>query len=410
MNIAIFSHYFTPEIGAPSARIHDMARHWIAMGHEVQVITGFPNHPTGHIYPGHRAGRYAVDIIDGITVHRNWTYITPNRGFIKKSVGHITLWVSSRILSLPRMKRPDVVIGTSPTFFAAMSAAAAAKRFRVPFVMEVRDLWPACFVDLGVIRNPNVIRLLEMWELSLYRKANHIVTVTSAFKDDLVRRSVPITKVTTILNGADEEFWVPQEPTGVLDLAAGGSSGFNVLYIGAHGISQALSCILEAAREFKATDSVRFFFVGEGAEKAYLQSFATQMGLLNVHFLDPVDKEGVRACYADADICLVPLRNIPIFKGFIPSKMFEILAMGRPIIASLNGEAADILEASRGALIVPPEKPRLIASAIRQILERPSLAASLSYHGRAFVVDKYSRRALAARYIEVLETVQDGNN
>lgn len=401
MNIAVFSHYFSPEIGAPSARIHDMARQWIEMGHEVQVITCFPNHPTGQLYPGYQSGRYAMEMIDGITVHRNWTYITPNKGFIKKSVGHFSFWVSSRFLSLPRMKQPNVAIGTSPTFFAAMSAAVAAGRFQVPFIMEVRDLWPACFVDLGVIRNQRLIRLLERWEVALYQRANHIVTVTSAFRDELVRRSISSKKITSIPNGADEEFWIPKERSGFLDNAAGGSRGFNVLYIGAHGISQALIRILEAAREFKNCTDVRFFLIGEGAEKARLQILAGEMGLANLHFLDPVDKDRVRACYADADICLVPLRKIPLFKTFIPSKMFEMLAMGCPIVASVEGEAAAILKASGGAVVVPPEDSRSIAAAIRKIKSDPALAATMGIRGRAFVVANYSRRALAARYIEV---------
>ena len=373
------------------------------------MITCFPNHPTGQLYPGYRSGRYAVEMIDGITVHRNWTYITPNKGFIKKSVGHLSFWVSSRFLSLPRMKQPDVAIGTSPTFFAAMSAAAATEKFRVPFIMEVRDLWPACFVDLGVIRNRRLIRILERWEVSLYRRANHIVTVTSAFRDDLVRRSIPSKKITSIPNGADEEFWVPQERSGFLDQAAGGSRGFNVLYIGAHGISQALIRILEAAREFKLSTDVRFFLIGEGAEKARLQILAGEMGLSNLHFLDPVDKDRVRACYADADICLVPLRNIPLFRTFIPSKMFEMLAMGCPIVASVEGEAAGILEASGGAVVVPPEDSRSIAAAIRKIKSEPTLATTMGIRGRAFVVANYSRRALAARYIEVFSAAHIDN-
>jgi glycosyltransferase involved in cell wall biosynthesis len=271
----------------------------------------------------------------------------------------------------------------------------------------VRDLWPACFVDLGVIRNQRIIRLLERWELSLYRRANHIVTVTSAFKDDLVRRSIPSKKITSIPNGADEEFWVPQGRSGFLDQAAGGLRGFNVLYIGAHGISQALIQILEAAQEFKDCTDVRFFLVGDGAEKAKLQILVREMGLSNVHFMDAVDKNRVRACYADADVCLVPLRNIPLFKTFIPSKMFEMLAMGCPIVASVEGEAAGILRASGGAVIVPPEDSRLIAASIQRIKNDPKLAATMGIRGRAFVIANYSRRALAARYIEALAAARN---
>jgi glycosyltransferase involved in cell wall biosynthesis len=404
VNIAVFSHYFSPEIGAPSARIHDMARQWVAVGHEVQVVTCFPNHPTGQIYPGYAPRRYATEVMDSITVHRNWTYITPNKGFIKKTLGHASLWPSSRLFSLPHMKAPAVAIGTSPTFFAAMSAASAGRRFGIPFVMEVRDLWPACFVDLGVVRSRLFIRLLERWELHLYRKADHIVTVTDAFKLNLVSRGVPKEKITTISNGADEEFWKPEPRSGFLDHAAGGSTGLNVLYLGAHGISQALTRILEAARLLIEYSDIRFSFVGEGAEKAELQATARAMRLDNVCFLDPVDKQGARGCYAGADICLVPLRDIPLFKAFIPSKMFEMLAMGRPIVASVVGEAADILTASGGALVVPPEDSNAIASAIRRLRKDRSLRESMGVRGRDYVIRHYSRRALASRYVDVLRS------
>lgn len=401
MNIAVFSHYFSPEIGAPSARIHDMAKQWIAMGHEVQVVTCFPNHPAGRLYPGYTSAGYARETIDGITVHRNWSYITPNKGFIKKTLGHFTLWPSSRWNSFGKMARPDIVIGTSPTFFAAMCAAAAGRKFRVPFIMEVRDLWPACFVDLGVIRNKWIIRVLELWEKALYRRADHIVTVTDAFKHDLVNRKIPQEKVSVVLNGADEEFWVPRPKSGAL----GGEKGagkFNVLYIGAHGISQALSKILDAALLLRDDPRIQFHFVGDGAEKAMLMERAGKEGLQNVSFKDPVDKDGVRACYADSDVCLVPLRDIPLFTTFIPSKMFEMMAMGKPILASVAGEAADILGRSGGAVVVPPEDAPAIAAALSNLAGSPATLDSMGAAGRRFVIDNYSRRALATRYLETM--------
>ena len=405
MNIAVFSHYFSPEIGAPSARIHDMARQWVAMGHEVQVVTCFPNHPTGQIYPGYASCRYSAEVMDSVLVHRNWTYVTPNKGFIKKTLGHATFWPASYFFTLPRMKRPDVVIGTSPTFFAAMGAAAAARRFGIPFIMEVRDLWPACFVDLGVIKNPHIIRLLEQWELYLYRKADHVVTVTDAFKRNLVKRGVRGEKVTSIPNGADEIFWKPQPRSGLLDKASGGRRGFNVLYIGAHGISQALTRVLEAAHQLSDIHDVRFFFVGEGAEKEKLKETAREMGLDRVYFLDPVGKEEVRDCYSDADVCLVPLRDIPLFDSFIPSKMFEMLSMECPIVASVTGEAADILINSGGAVVVPPEDSLAIANAIRRLHGEPTMREQMGVRGRAYVAQNYSRSSLAARYLDVIDSV-----
>ena len=156
MRIAYYSHYFTPEIGAPSARIHDLARQWLALGHEVEVVTCYPNHPTGKLYPGYKPSLRMREMVDGIEVYRNWTYVTPNKGFLKKTIGHVSFWPSALLLSNRRLPKPDVAIGTSPTLFAAMAALAFSRRRGIPFVMEVRDLWPAVFVDLGVLHEVHV--------------------------------------------------------------------------------------------------------------------------------------------------------------------------------------------------------------------------------------------------------------
>ena len=178
MRIACFSHYFTPEISAPSARIHEMAREWIADGHEVSVTTCFPNHPGGKLYAGYKHALYMRETIDGIDVHRHWTYVTPNRGFVRKTLGHVSFYPAALLLSNRRLPAPDVTIGSSPTFVAAVAAAAMARQAGVPFVIEVRDLWPAIFTELGVIRNRAIIRTLERWERWLYSRAPHVVTVT----------------------------------------------------------------------------------------------------------------------------------------------------------------------------------------------------------------------------------------
>lgn len=402
MKIAFFSHYFSPEIGAPSARIHDLAQQWIRFGHEIQVVTCFPNHPTGKLYPGYRSGFYIRETMTGIDVHRHWTYITPNKGFLKKMVGHLSYFPSAVALSIPRLPRADIAIGTSPTFFAPMAARVLASKRKIPFVMEVRDLWPAIFVELGVLRNRLLIRALERWELALYRRSDHIVTVTEAFRQDLIRRQVPPEKITSIHNGADIDFWRPTNPDRALRERLGLNGKFLVLYIGAHGISQALGRILDSARELLPRTDIHILFVGEGAEKDQLVKQARETGLSNVTFLDPVDKNGVKAFYALADVCLVPLRNIPLFKSFIPSKMFEILAMGRPVIGSVSGEAADILRESGGAIVVEPENAGAISKAILAVHDNPG---KLEGRGRDFVVSRFSREALARKYLNLLETL-----
>jgi glycosyltransferase involved in cell wall biosynthesis len=402
MNIAVFSHYFSPEIGAPSARVHELSREWLGQGHAVQVVTCFPNHPNGKIYPGYHQRRYACEMVDGIKIHRHWTYVTPNKGFFKKTLGHISYLPSAIAFTQRKLDKPDVTIGTSPTFFAAMAARRAAAR-KVPFIMEVLDLWPAAFVELGVLRNPTLISLLEKWELSLYRSAQKIVTVSEAFRSNLISRGIPAGKVKTVTNGADIDFWKPVAVGPEIIRRLGAEGKFTILYTGAHGISQALSQVLGAARLLKNDSRFLFLMVGDGAEKSALQQQAASEGLPNVTFHEPVDKETLRQYYSLADVCLVPLRNIPIFKTFIPSKMFEIMAMERPIVGSVEGEAADILERSGGAMVVKPEDAKALAPALRALADNPQKRGELGRQGRRFVVDNYSRRALARRYLQIID-------
>jgi glycosyltransferase involved in cell wall biosynthesis len=278
-----------------------------------------------------------------------------------------------------------------------------AKRSGVPFIMEVRDLWPAIFVELGVIRNPRLIRWLERWEMALYRRATKVVTVTESFRRNLIERGVPDEKVVTVPNGADEEFWRPMERPRDLAQALGLNDSFVVLYIGAHGISHALSRVLDAAQELRSHPKIRLVFVGDGAEKARLVEQARQQRLANVQFLDAVDRNEVRQFYALADVCLVPLRDVPLFETFIPSKMFEIMAMSRPIVASVSGETADILQQSGAAIVVRPEDSRAIAESILHLYRNRNEARAMGEAGRDFVVRNYSRRSLAAAYLEIME-------
>lgn len=405
--IAVFSHFYAPEVGAPSARIGDFGALWRREGKDVHVVTCFPNYPTGKIHAGYRSLAYDAEILNGITVHRNWTYVTPNNGIFRRSFGHLTFWLSARINTLHRLPPISCTIGTSPTFFAAMAARDCARRQRVPFIMEVRDLWPAVFRDLGVIRNRLLLAILERWEMALYRSAAHVVTVTDAFRENLIARGVPAEKITTITNGADTEYWTVQNADPVsLRKSLGLENKFVVLYCGAHGVSQGLSSHVRAANRLRDDDTIRFVFVGDGADKARIENEARSLGLRNVQFHCSTSQERVRDYYAMADVCMVPLRGIPLFDGFIPSKMFEIMSMSRPIVASLRGEAARILESSGAAVIVPPEDETAIARAVTALRSSQAQLVRMGAAGRVFVANFYSRDKLAKRYLEVIDRAE----
>jgi len=405
VKIALVSHYFWPELGAPSARLLEMGREWVARGHEVTVVTNFPNHPRGVVPEAYRGRSFQIEEVEGLRVVRCRTYATPNRGVARRTLGHLVFMTQAVLQATRHLRGSDVLVASSPTLFAVVAAWLISLRLRVPFVFEVRDLWPAIFVDLGVIRNRFVIFCLERLELFLYGRAGAVVTVTRAFATDIARRGIPLAKLHVVPNGVDLEAFQPGPKDPALRHRLGFGDELLVLYCGAHGISHALSRILDVAAQLRSDPRVRFLFVGEGSEKARLVTRAHELQLDNVSFHDSVPREDVPALYRAADVCLVPLRAVPLFRSFIPSKMFEILACGRPLLASLDGEAALILRASGAALVVPPEDVSALSAALARLAAEPALRAELAARGRSYVAEHFDRRTLARRYLEVLEGV-----
>lgn len=404
MKILLMSHYFPPEIGAPSARLFEMARYWVKEGHEVTVLTAFPNHPTGIIPREYKGKLSMVEYMEGIKVIRSYVYATPNEGFIKKTLGHISFMFSSVFQSFFKVGSPDVVVVSSPTFFSMFSASFYSFFKRAKLVLDIRDLWPAAIVELGVLKNKAIIHILEFFEQRFYKQASKVVVVTNSFKENLVNRGIPEEKIDVITNGVDDEIFVYNE-TKRNELRKKlniGLDEFVGLYIGAHGISQSLYVLLEAAEKLPA---IKFIFVGEGAEKKKLIKITSEKGLSNVIFIDGQPKKMISDYYSLSDVCFVPLRDVELFKTFIPSKMFEIMSNSRPIIASLEGESEDILRKSNAAIVTKPENTEQIVEAIQLLQLNPELIKKYGENGRKFVKNNYTRESLASKYLVTLKEV-----
>jgi len=402
----VVTHYFPPEIGAPQARLSELARYWAEAGDDVTVLTGMPNHPTGVVPTEYRGRLRADERTEGYRVLRTWLYATPNEGIAKKTLGHLSFMISSVALGARRAGPTDVVVVSSPTFFSIFSAWALARVKRACLIVEVRDLWPAIFVELGVLQNRAVIRLLEALELAAYRAADAVVVVSEGFRENLVARGVAATKVVTIRNGVDVERFTP----GVADADAradlGARSGDTLaLYIGAHGLSHGLLSVADAAVQLR-DDPVHIAFVGEGAAKAKLIERVAVLGLDNVTLRAGVPRDSVPRLLAAADVCLVTLRDVALFAVFIPSKIFEYLASSRAVVGAVRGEAAQILRAA-GAVVVEPEDPGALARALRELAGDPGRRDMMGRRGRAFVVEQFDRRSLAARDRQLLRQVVD---
>ncbi|MGD0703503.1 MAG: glycosyltransferase family 4 protein [Trebonia sp.] len=406
MRVLIVTHYFPPETGAPQARLSGLAATWAADGDEVTVLTGMPNHPTGVLPPSYRRAVLRREHRDGYRVIRTWLYATPNEGMARKTLGHLSFMLSSVLIGRRASGPADVVVVSSPTFFSILSGWLLARLKRARLVVEIRDLWPAILVELGVLTNRRVSWLLERLELAAYAAADQVVVVSEGFRDDLIRRGVPPEKVHTIRNGVDlGEFSAAGESSGQRhELRArlgAGPADCLVLYAGTHGISQGLPAIADAAALLEER-AIRFAFVGDGADKHRLAGRIEELGLRNVVLLPGVPNAEMPRLLAAADICLVPLRNVPLFASFIPSKMFEYLAAGKAVIGSVTGEAAQIL-AEAGAVVVPPEDSGSLAAAIATLAADPQLRAVIGQTGRAFVEWRYDRSALALEYRKILE-------
>jgi glycosyltransferase involved in cell wall biosynthesis len=406
MRVLLVTHYFPPEVGAPQARLSEMARYWSAEGVDVTVLTGMPNHPSGIVHPPYRRAVLRRERGDGYRIVRTWLYATPNRGILRRTLGHLSFMVSSVLLGAWHTGRCDVVVVSSPTFFAIASAWLIARLRRARFVVEVRDLWPAIFVELGVLTNRRVIALLERFELAAYRAADAVVVVSDGFRDDLIRRGVPAEKVTTIRNGVDVVRFGPERADRIaarhrLGLVDG---EVVVLYAGAHGISHGLPSIAAAAAQL-AGEPIRFLFVGDGEDKPKLAEAVRRHRVEStVRLLPPVAADAMPDLLAAADVCLVPLRDLPLFATFIPSKLFEYLAAEKAVVGCLRGEAARIL-ADAGAVVVPPEDPDALAAALRALAHDADRRREMGKQGRDYVACSFDRRALADAYRLLLARV-----
>jgi glycosyltransferase involved in cell wall biosynthesis len=433
MRILVVTHYFPPEAGAPQARLSALAAAWASGGDTVTVLTGMPNHPTGVLPQEYRRAVRRREQRDGYRVVRTWLYATPNEGVARKTLSHLSFMVSSVLLGGRACGPADTVVVSSPTFFSIGSAWLLARLKRARLVVEVRDLWPAIFVELGVLTSRRLIGLLERLELAAYAAADQVVVVSDGFRANLIQRGVPAGKVHTIRNGVALDRFRP----GVRDRIASqatrarlgaGPGDCLVLYAGTHGISHALPAVADAAALLagqavpargddppkpprapargddppKPRRAVRFAFVGDGSDKPRLRDRVTELGLDHVTLAPAVPPDQVPGLLAAADICLVTLRDVPLFATFIPSKMFEYLAAGRAVIGAVTGEAAQILREA-GAVVVPPEDAGALASAIRELAADPARRAAMGRRGRGYVERFFDRAELAREYRKLLD-------
>jgi glycosyltransferase involved in cell wall biosynthesis len=409
LKILYMSHYFPPEVNAPAARVSEMAQRWAENGADVTVLTCFPNHPNGIIPEEYRGMWHCRERRGDVNVVRTYVYAAVNKGLFRRIINYLSFMFSSIFVGTGMSKRPDILIATSPQFFVAVAGYIISRIKRCKFVFEVRDLWPEEIVAVGAIRSRIVIRALEAIEMFLYRRADIIVAVAQGTIDLLKARGIHERKMALIPNGVDIDFFAAAADGRRVREQLGIDGKFVVGYIGTHGMAHKLEMILQAAAKIRQRDEIRFLFVGDGAEKARLVRQAVDLKLTNVIFRDQVPREKVPEYYAACDICLVPLRKAELFTRNIPSKIYEIMACGRPIIISTEGESRRLVESSGAGIGARPEDADDLAKKIVRLWHDGEACRAMGHSGYSFVLANSSRKRLADDYLAILKDVVDGS-
>jgi len=407
MRILFLTENFPPETNAAATRVFERACYWARWGHEVTVITCAPNFPGGKVYEGYRNRWYQTEDMAGIRVVRVKTYIAPNRGILRRTSDFLSFMVTAFAAGLFQ-RRPDVIAATSPQFFTAVAGWGIAAVRRLPFVFELGDLWPDSIAAVGAMKQSLALRLLEAVELFLYRRSACVAALTHAFKENLVGRGIPADKIAVVINGVDLPRYAPRGRDEALAAEWGVSGKFVVGYVGTHGMAHALHNVLDAAERLRDEPDLRFLLAGNGAEREALIADAAARGLDNVVFLPPQPKDRMPAVWSLCDVALVHLKESPVFAGVIPSKIFEAMAMGLPLlIAAPEGEASRIVTGRAAGQHVAAEDPDALAAAARRLMKDAPLRRDLTRNSLE-AAPLYSRERQAREMLDVLDLAARG--
>ncbi len=397
LRVVLLSQYFPPEVGATQTRMQSFAEYLAARGHQVTVICEFPNHPKGVIPPEYRGRLLEDDRSNPYRILRVWVKSNPEKTRSTRLAFYLSYMALATAVA-PLAGRADVVLATTPPLFVGAAGLAVARLKRAPFVLDVRDLWPAAAVALDELSGGVALRAAEVLERWLYRQASVVIGVTRPFCDhiDCVRMKYP--QAVFIPNGTLDLFFSNSTEDARARLGVT-KDRFVVTFAGTHGIAQALPAVLDAAA--RVNGEIQFAFIGEGPTKAALQRQAAEHDLRNVIFHPQLPIEQLPLLLAASDALLVPLAADPIFANFVPSKLFDCMATGRPVILSAQGEAARVLERSGGGIAIEPENPNSLASAAQWLMTHPIEAQEMGRRGREFA-HKCLRVVQAERVEQVL--------
>ncbi|WP_206808403.1 glycosyltransferase family 4 protein [Paradesulfitobacterium ferrireducens] len=401
MRFLMLTQYFPPETGAAQVRLKELAKGLQRQGHDVTVVTAFPNHPSGVIPPEYRGRFFMKDEVEGLTVFRTWVYPVQRGRFWKRLLNYFS-FVFSSLFGILRAGPCDILFVESPPLFLGMTAVLGQWIKGARLVFNVSDLWPESAVALGLVTNKSLIRLTEALESWLYRRSWKLSAVTLGIRDTWLKRGIPAEKVAFLPNGVNLELFRPLPPDREFQDRLQLKDKFVLIYAGTMGYAQGLETVLEAARLLQGEEQYRFLFLGDGTEKPKLEQLAHDYNLTNVQFVGFQPVTDMPRYFSLAGASIVPLKKLKLFEGARPSKMFPAMGCAVPIIYSGEGEAVDLIREAGAGLTVEPENPEQLAQAIRTLYELKDQGRSLGEQGRSYVEKHYSWDSIVAEWLREL--------
>lgn len=404
MHILLVHQVFNSPKQAGGTRHYELSRHLVKEGHQVTIIASTVSYRTAEVLPLAR-GRWMVrEQLDGIEVRRMWTLAALNVSYFARVLSFLSFMFSSFVGAL-RVDDVDVVWGTSPPLFQVISAYVVARLRRVPFVFEVRDLWPDFAIEAGVLRNSLLIWVSRRLEHFLYHHANHLIVNSPGFMPHLRCYGVSEHKIDLVPNGVEVGMFNPTDQGQSIRQELKLDDKFLVLYAGAHGAANDLQTLLLAAEQLEDRSDIVFLLVGDGKVKPDLMRQAEERDLYNVHFIPAQPKSRMPEFLAAADAGLAILKDIPMFATTYPNKVFDYMAAGRPTVLAIDGVIREVVRAADGGVFVSPGDPDALAQAVRDLANDPERCVQMGRSARSYVVDHFERRVQAAKLETILAQV-----
>lgn len=406
MHILLVHQAFAALDEAGGTRHYELASYLARRGHRVTIIASPISYLTGKARRDKIAWKEQQEPEADLTILRTYTFPAYHRSFVHRVLSFVSFMVSSFLVGIS-VRKVDLVWGTSPPIFQGVTAWLLARLKGVPFLFEVRDLWPAFAVAVGVLKNPLVIRLSLWLERFLYRRADRLVVNSPGFIQHVTQRGAG--RVVLLPNGADPAMFDPADDGSAFRQRVGLAAGcFVVLYAGAHGLSNDLGVLLQAAKQLEDQPEIQFVLVGDGKEKTALQQQAGALGLNNIHFLPPAPKNDMRAILAGADACVAILKPIEMYKTTYPNKVFDYMAAGKPVLLAIDGVVRQVVEEAGAGLFCPPGDAEALARTVERLAGDREKARRMGAAGRLHVETHFNRQNLSEQLEQLFEEMREG--